>query len=221
MEKHPIDLSKWEYKEHFEFFNSLDNPFVGVTVQIDVTNLYREAKTNHASFFLYSLHKILKAVNETETFRYRIDNGIPVCYDLIHASATIAKEDGLFSFCFLEYDTNRGMFMRNAEKAIENVRVQKGLGNTKDNSRNDLIHFSAIPWFSFTEMNHPGSFVKGNSIPKISTGKVYNREGKMIMPVSITAHHGFIDGKQIGLLLAKIDESMINSPSNNNDSFIF
>ena len=61
--KHPIDLEHWNRKEHFLFFGSMDDPFFGLTTQIDVTSIYKEAKADHASFFLYSLHKIMTAVN--------------------------------------------------------------------------------------------------------------------------------------------------------------
>ena len=75
--KHPIDLEHWNRKEHFLFFGSMDDPFFGLTTQIDVTSIYKEAKADHASFFLYSLHKIMTAVNEVEEFRYRIIDNIP------------------------------------------------------------------------------------------------------------------------------------------------
>lgn len=74
--KHPIDLEHWNRKEHFLFFGSMDDPFFGLTTQIDVTSIYKEAKADHASFFLYSLHKIMTAVNEVEEFRYRIIDNI-------------------------------------------------------------------------------------------------------------------------------------------------
>ena len=87
--KHPIDLEHWNRKEHFLFFGSMDDPFFGLTTQIDVTSIYKEAKADHASFFLYSLHKIMTAVNEVEEFRYRIIDNIPVCFDRIHVGTTI------------------------------------------------------------------------------------------------------------------------------------
>ena len=90
--KHPIDLEHWNRKEHFLFFGSMDDPFFGLTTQIDVTSIYKEAKADHASFFLYSLHKIMTAVNEVEEFRYRIIDNIPVCFDRIHVGTTIGRK---------------------------------------------------------------------------------------------------------------------------------
>jgi hypothetical protein len=58
--KHPIDLEHWNRKEHFLFFGSMDDPFFGLTTQIDVTSIYKEAKADHASFFLYSLQPLMR-----------------------------------------------------------------------------------------------------------------------------------------------------------------
>ena len=44
--KHPIDLEHWNRKEHFLFFGSMDDPFFGLTTQIDVTSIYKEAKAS-------------------------------------------------------------------------------------------------------------------------------------------------------------------------------
>ena len=90
--KHPIDLEHWNRKEHFLFFGSMDDPFFGLTTQIDVTSIYKEAKADHASFFLYSLHKIMTAVNEVEEFRYRIIDNIPVCFDRIHGEQRLGEK---------------------------------------------------------------------------------------------------------------------------------
>ena len=70
--KHPIDLEHWNRKEHFLFFGSMDDPFFGLTTQIDVTSIYKEAKADHASFFLYSLHKIMTAASTESTWEQRL-----------------------------------------------------------------------------------------------------------------------------------------------------
>ena len=35
--KQKIDLSTWNRKEHFEFFCTFEEPFFGITTQIDMT----------------------------------------------------------------------------------------------------------------------------------------------------------------------------------------
>lgn len=137
--KHPIDLEHWNRKEHFLFFGSMDDPFFGLTTQIDVTSIYKEAKADHASFFLYSLHKIMTAVNEVEEFRYRIIDNIPVCFDRIHVGTTIGREDGTFGFGFFEYTPDRQLFLQNAQKEIERVQALTGLCKDRESDRQDLV----------------------------------------------------------------------------------
>ena len=190
--KHPIDLEHWNRKEHFLFFGSMDDPFFGLTTQIDVTSIYKEAKADHASFFLYSLHKIMTAVNEVEEFRYRIIDNIPVCFDRIHVGTTIGREDGTFGFGFIEYTPDRQLFLQNAQKEIERVQALTGLCKDRESDRQDLFRFSPVP------------FRTGDSATRISTGKLIEQNGHWMLPISVTAHHGLMDGRHVSILLDRI-----------------
>ena len=39
-----IDIATWNRREHYEHFSAFDDPFFGVTVQVDCTRTYQEAK---------------------------------------------------------------------------------------------------------------------------------------------------------------------------------
>ena len=47
-----IDIATWNRREHYEHFSAFDDPFFGVTVQVDCTRAYQEAKTKGISFSL-------------------------------------------------------------------------------------------------------------------------------------------------------------------------
>ena len=115
--KYKIDTTTWKRREHYEFFNGMDDPFWGTVVPVDFTECYLEAKKRRTSFFLCSLHRILTAVNRIEAFRYRIENGEVVCYDRIHASPTIGREDGSFGYGFFEYFSDLHEFIREIGRA--------------------------------------------------------------------------------------------------------
>ena len=68
--KQVIDLDNWNRKEHFAFFSAFDDPFFGITTLVDFTDIYRQSKELNVSFFLYSLHFLLKCANETDAFYY-------------------------------------------------------------------------------------------------------------------------------------------------------
>lgn len=99
-----IDLATWNRKEHFEHFSAFDDPFFGVTVHVDCTRSYEEAKAKGVSFSLLLLHRIITAASKVEEFRYRIEGDKVVCYDSLLPEATVGRADHTFSFAAFEYD---------------------------------------------------------------------------------------------------------------------
>jgi len=193
----PIDFENWNRREHFEFFCKFDEPFWGINSEVDCTQAYRNAKAAGVPFFLWYLYRSLKAVNAVNELRYRILDGQVVCYDQIHSSATINREDGTFGFSFIEYKENDAEFYEAAEAEIAAVRACSGLRMTGETERLDSIHYSALPWFRFTGLTHARHFAIPDSAPKISFGKATEEQGKLMMPVAIFVHHGLADASHV------------------------
>lgn len=202
--KQVIDLDNWNRKEHFDFFSSFDDPFFGVTTTVDFTKVYQQSKKQEKSFFLYSVHFLLKCVNDTTAFKLRIEKGLVVQYNKVNISPTIGREDGTFGFGFFEYDENLDLFTENAEKEISRVKNRTGLSFSENTGRDDVIRYSSLPWFAFSEMKHAGSIKTRDSVPRISTGKLIQKEDKFLLPISISAHHGLMDGRNVAELLQKL-----------------
>ena len=169
--KHTVDMQSWTRREHYRYFGELDDPYFGITAKADFTSCYMQSKQDGASFFLYSLHKILRAANAIDEFRYRVEDGNIVLYDLIGASPTIGREDGSFGFGVFEYHEDRKLFVEEASKEIARVKNASGLCLGEGESRNDLIYYSSIPWIDFTDLKHAGKMSRGQSIPRISAGR--------------------------------------------------
>lgn len=91
-----IDIATWNRKEHFEHFSAFDDPFFGVTVHVDCTRSYQEAKDKGVSFSLLLLHRIITAASKVEEFRYRIEGDKVVCYDSLLPEATVGRADHTF-----------------------------------------------------------------------------------------------------------------------------
>ncbi len=197
--RHPLDMDRWARKAHYEFFSRFEEPFFGVTVQVDCTLAFDRAKASGHSFFLSYLHKALVAANLVEAFRYRIIDGQVWVYDQVNASPTINRPDGTFGFGYMNYEEDFAVFETNATIEMDRVRNSSGLEPAV--SGENVIHFSSIPWISFTSLSHARSFAHKDSIPKISFGKMTETNGIRSMPVSVHAHHGLMDGYQVGQFL--------------------
>ncbi|MBX9807054.1 MAG: chloramphenicol acetyltransferase [Flavobacteriaceae bacterium] len=203
-----LDIENWPRKEHFLFFKQFEEPFFGLTVEIDCTKAYHTAKELGTSFFVYYLHKTIVAVNTIEPFRYRIEKDKIYIHDSIDVSATIMREDKTFGFSLIEYSPDFEVFASNAFKEIERIQNTTGLFTREFNNEN-LIHFSAVPWVNFTSLSHARSYTFPDSCPKISFGKMtINENGKRTMSMSIHAHHGLMDGFHVGQFIDCFQELM-------------
>ena len=203
-----LNIDSWSRKEHFYFFRKFEEPFFGVTVEIDCTKAYQTAKDLNVSFFVYYLHKTLVAVNTIESFRYRISGDDIYIYDQINGSATISREDNTFGFSSMEYDTDFEVFSKKALIEIERVKNTPGLF-TDTFEDDNLIHFTTTPWLNFTSLSHARSFTFEDSCPKISFGKMMiDKKGKRTMSMSVNVHHALMDGFHVGQFVDCFQEIM-------------
>lgn len=201
-----IDQDQWSRKAHFSFFSRFEEPFFGVTVPVDCTQAYHQARQNGDSFFLYYLYRALQAANRVENFRYRIAGEQVYLFDEVHASPTIMRPDGTFGFAYMDYETSAACFYRNAVEEI--ARIEQSSDLLPAVSGENIIHFSAVPWLNFSAISHARCFSFPDSSPKISFGKATTTNGVMTMPVSIHVHHGLADGYHIGLFTAIFQQLM-------------
>lgn len=194
-----IDLSSWNRREHFEFFNSFEEPYFGLTFELDVTRAKPFCKKQGIPFFLYYHFLSTKVVNQIDALRLRIEEEQVVRYDVIHATTTIMREDKTFSFSYIPFQDDLEQFIRDGLAEIERIQATTGIGMEGDPARLDVIHYSTIPWVPFKGLTHARAFSYRDSAPKISFGKLIQQEDQWNMPVSIFSHHALVDGYDIGL----------------------
>ena len=194
--KRKIDVKNWDRREIYHFFRDFNEPYYGISTDLECTGAYAYAKSRGISFFLYYLYLVLKAVNRTEAFKYRIEGDDLYYYDVIDGSATIDRPDGTFGFSCIPYTEELESFLEKAAREVERVRGESRLISNEFNS--NIIHFSALPWIRFTSVSHPRHFGVRDSIPKITMGKYFMEGKRMMMPVSTHVHHALADGLHVG-----------------------
>lgn len=206
-----IDQNSWPRRDYFRYFGAFDDPFFGVVVNVDCTAAYSHCKKSGTSFFLYYMYQSAKAVNKVENFRYRIIDGDIYLFDLVHPSTTVGREDNSFGFALFEYTEDFEAFCRNAKEQIAIVQNYSGLRIEENASRVDVVHCTTTPWFSFTGVKHEKSIRCDESIPKFAFGRFFEQEGRKLLPVSINAHHGLVDGYHVAKYLELFQEGLDSS----------
>ncbi|HBE76972.1 MAG TPA: chloramphenicol acetyltransferase [Firmicutes bacterium] len=193
-----IDLATWKRKEHFEFFHRMDYPQFNICANIDVTNFLNFVRTKQISFYYAMIYAATYAANQIIDFRYRIRENKLILHDKLHPSFTDLNdnETDLFKLVTVEMKDDLLEFVKYAEAESNNQ--QNYFNLEKLAGRDDLIYITCIPWISFTHLSHTISLNKNDSVPKISWGKYFSENNKILLPFSVQVNHALMDGVHIG-----------------------
>lgn len=204
-----VNIDRWNRKEHYEYFRTMDYPQFSVCANIDVSRFVAFTKENSLSFYHAMIFAVTAAANQIESFRYRIRRNEVWLYDRVHPSFThLDKESGLFKYVFAEAGDDLYAFVR---QAGEKAAVQKTMfGEPGEEARDDLLYLTCLPWVSFTSVSHPIALNKDDAIPRISWGKYFPDNGKTLMPLSVQVHHALADGYHVGQYFIGLQQYLDN-----------
>lgn len=194
--KRIIDMSNYPRRSHFEYFGRMAFPYVGLTANVDVTNLIRFAREKGGSTFHAVLWAAAKAANAVPELRQRIVDGKIWEYDHCNVGYTVALEDRTFCNCYVESRMSMEEFFVDAKRRQEEAKKHPGFVNP-DEDETGLIFTSCVPWVAFTQCVQPAP-IPADCNPRIVFGK-YIREGeRTLMPLHIQCNHALVDGWHIG-----------------------
>jgi chloramphenicol O-acetyltransferase type A len=193
-----LDLEQWPRRAAFEFFRGYDNPYFNVCAPLEVTSLVELSRSvENVSFSLAALHLALRAANECEPFRYRLQEEQVLVHDQLHAGTTTLLERERLAFVYYDFHEDFSDFREGAARAREALGHSATVIDARAD-RTDLIHFSSLPWIAFTSISHARNWKREDSVPKITFGR-YHRVGTRIeIPVSVEVHHALLDGVHVG-----------------------
>jgi chloramphenicol O-acetyltransferase type A len=204
-----LDLTNWGRRDLFNFFLHFDNPYFNICSHVDVSNVLQLLR-NHSdvSVSLAYHYFALRAANEIEPFRYRLRQGKVLVHDVINAGTTVLLPNESFSFAYFDYNQDFQQFMNAAQRSV--AKVRKGDQAFHPKSDDAAIHFTTLPWVSFTSFAHARNWGREDSVPKIAFGKFVDENDRVRLPISVEVHHALMDGLHVGRFLTRLEELMAN-----------
>ena len=189
-----IDEKTWERAMHCMVFRNSIEPQFCVTFEADITNFKEKVKKQGLSFTMAMVYAVCKCANEIEEFRYRFLDGNIVLYDRIDTAFTyLNKSTNLFKVVNVPFVDDISEYCKLAYKTANEQReyFTGPLGN-------DVFQCSPMPWVTFTHISHTNSGKKDNATPLFDWEKYYEKNGRIMIPISVQAHHSFVDGIHVG-----------------------
>ena len=201
-----INLEEYPRRKHFEYFSSLQYPYVGVTSDVDVTDLVGFCKSRQYSFYSVFLHLVALAADDVPEFRQRIHHGEIIQYDQCPTSHIELLENGTYCYCTLRHHMPLEEYVPYAAETRKRCREN---GVLEEDAEEESMYFiSTLPWLHYSALIQP---VAGGeeSNPRITWGKFQkDHNGREQMPVSVLAHHGLVDGIHIARFYQNLESQM-------------
>jgi chloramphenicol O-acetyltransferase type A len=200
-----VDLKTWKRRDHYELFRKYEQPFFSVTVDVDVTRVWKYCRRPAApSFFLTSLFLMLRAVNHVEAFRLRLRPRGVWRHDLVGVGATILRTDESFGFARLEPVETLEEFVTIGTATVASA---MGAGELEPQKQtDDVVYHSVLPWFRFRA--YTNALRSRDSIPRIVFGRAVPESGRMLMPVAVEVHHALADGLDVARFFDRFDREL-------------
>ena len=201
-----LDMAHHKRRDHFAYFSSLAYPYVGLTVNVDITNALERIRAERLPFFLSLCWCAARAANLVPEFRQRILDGAAVEFDRCRTSHTVALEDGTFCYCTLEAGLPLPDFLARGLRAQEEAKVRRSIAEDPAEVL-DKFFVSSLPWISYTALVQPVP-MPADSNPRISWGKYFTQGDRSLLPLSVLCHHALVDGIHIAAFYRELDGAL-------------
>jgi chloramphenicol O-acetyltransferase type A len=143
-------------------------------------------------------------MNQIEDFRYKIREGKIILHDSLQPSFTdMETGDSLFKIVTLPLSDSMQKFSKTAKKMSESQKQYFPKANV---NQDQLIYFSSVPWITFTSISNEIVMDKEDSIPRISFGKYFKENNKLLLPYSIQVNHMLLDGVHLGEFVEQLQK---------------
>ena len=206
----PIELQKWKRGQTFYYFSQMAPTGYSMTVELDVTRMRAALKAAGLKFFPAYLWLVTKTLNEQQEFKIAERDGQIGYYDtLTPLYATFHEDDKTFSLMWTEYEEDFMTFYHNYLQNQEQYGKNHGiLAQAGQLPPPNAYTVSCVPWISFQHFAVHSYDKKPYYFPSVEAGKYYKKDGRIVMPLSITCHHATTDGYHVNLFLEKLQEEM-------------
>ena len=200
-----LDLENDPRKGHFSYFHNFANPYVGVTMDVDITDFMAARERAGLPFFLPFLYCAGRAANRVPQLRQRILNDSAVEFDRCDTSHTVLLDDGSYCYCRLDCMQPFRNFLPEAEAKQEQAKLAPSIDDGDEGL--SLLFVSSLPWLHYRSFTQPTP-VPADSNPRITWGKYEAQNGRITIPVTLLANHALVDGLHLAAFYKALDEEL-------------
>jgi len=196
-------------RDRFDLFDRMDSPAVNLCFTMDLPDFRPWCKAQGLPPFHVLLCAVLRSVLAIPNFRYRVFEGEVIEIDRLMPSFTVTNQHHDLNFALFDWSDDLREFVRRSVAARDEAGAMLALNNAyaglSPRQAKDQVFITCIPWLDFTSIQHPAASLGAPDIPSLAWGKFKDGpNGRLALPFSVQAHHGFVDGYHIHQLAQRI-----------------
>ncbi|WP_409265299.1 CatA-like O-acetyltransferase [Massilia sp. BHUDP2] len=196
-------------RDRFALFNAMDSAAVNICFPLELPDFRPWCKEQGLAPFHVLLCAVLRAVLKVENFRYRLLDGEVFRIERLRPSFTVINQHQDLNFALFDWSDDlrefvaRGIAAR--EQASAMTELNEAYRSLGPREAKEQVFITCIPWLAFTSIQHPSASLAHPDIPSLAWGKFRDAPGgRLELPFSVQAHHGFVDGFHIHQLAQQI-----------------
>jgi chloramphenicol O-acetyltransferase len=189
-------------RDRFDLFDGMDSPALNLTFTLDLPDFRPWCKAQGLPPFHVMLCAVLRAVLKVDNLRYRIFEGKVIRIDRLMPSYTVTNQHNDLNFAQFDWSDDLREFVARSlaarDEASNMTTLNEKYSSMSPRDCKDQVFITCIPWLDFTSIQHPTASLASPDIPSLAWGKFRDGpNGRVQLPFSVQAHHGFVDGYHI------------------------
>jgi chloramphenicol O-acetyltransferase type A len=207
-------------RDRYEVFSRYDNPLLNLSFALPLPDFRPYCQARGLPPFHFFLYCLLHSVRGIDNFLYRNYQGEVIKIDQFYGCYTVLNQDNNLNYARFSFSDELDEFIARSVQAGKIARASRPLINDgsdldpRDAKNN--VYTTCMPWLQLTAIEHPIYRHHEADIPLIAWGKFgAARDGQLTLPMSVQAHHGFVDAfhvHQLGAALAAMIARLIGQP---------
>lgn len=196
-------MDKFEQRrDRFALFDGMDSPSVNLCFPLELPDFRPWCKAQDLAPFHVLLCAVLRSVLKIENFRYRIHDDEVIRIERLIPSFTVKNLNDDLNFATFDWSDDLREFVARGRaagvEAMNMTALNRRYATLSPRDAKDQVFVTCIPWLEFTSIQHPTTRVGRSDIPSLAWGRFRDGpDGKLVLPFSVQAHHGFVDGFHI------------------------
>ena len=205
MKHRVIPLESYPRREHFDYFRAMANPYVGVTMEVEITSFLSACRERELPFFLSFVYCVGRAANAVPQLRQRIWKDGIIEFERCDTSHTVLCPDETYGYCRLNCMQPFESYLPDARRLHERAKTEPSMDDGEDGL--SLLFLSSLPWLHYTSLTQPTPS-PADSNPRITWGGYAAQGGRVTLPVTLLANHALVDGLHMAAFYRALDQEL-------------